>query len=75
MIQMHPNHDPASFSPSKRHEQDEARQAQPMETNKQLEEQLPFKKRRYAGQQPSTSTPMDIHQFDDDEGSNESMKK
>jgi hypothetical protein len=70
-IQIHASHD----SPSKRHEQDEGRQAQPMETNKQLEEQLPFKKRRYAGQPASASIPMDIHHSDDDEGSNESMKK
>ena len=42
-----------------------------METNKQTKEQLPFKKRRYTGQ----SSPMDMSHFDDDEGSNDSMKK
>lgn len=34
-------------------------------------EQLPFKKRRYTGQ----SSPMDLSHFDDDDGSNDSMKK
>lgn len=51
------------------------KQSQPMETNKQGEEQLPFKKRRYAGQQSSVLSPMDIDQHEDDETSNESMKK
>jgi len=41
------------------------------ENNKQTKEQLPFKKRRYTGQ-PS---PMDLSHFDDDDGSNDSMKK
>ncbi|CAF1352547.1 unnamed protein product [Adineta ricciae] len=51
------------------------KQNQSMETNKQGEEQLPFKKRRYAGQQSSVLSPMDIDQHEDDEASNESMKK
>lgn len=42
-----------------------------METNKQTKEQLPFKKRRYTGQ----SSPMDMSHFDDEDGSNDSMKK
>lgn len=41
------------------------------ENTKQAKEQLPFKKRRHTGQ----SSPMDMSHFDDDEGSNESMKK
>ncbi|UJR26775.1 hypothetical protein I4U23_008089 [Adineta vaga] len=47
------------------------KQAQPMETNKQGEEQLPFKKRRYAGQSSSVFSPMDTNQHEDDEASNE----
>jgi hypothetical protein len=46
-----------------------------MDTNKQMEEQLPFKKRRYnAGQQSSAYSPMDVN-HDDDDASNESIKK
>ncbi len=48
---------------------------QSMETNKQFEEQLPLKKRRYTGQQPSGHSPMDINHDDDDDASNESIKK
>jgi hypothetical protein len=60
---------------NKRHDNEETKQNQPMDTNKQFEEQLPFKKRRYAGQQSSVYSPMDTNHHDDDEASNESMKK
>jgi len=51
------------------------KQIQSMDTNnKQFEEQLPFKKRRYTGQQSSVYSPMDIN-HDDDDASNESIKK
>jgi hypothetical protein len=51
------------------------KQIQPMDTNtKQFEEQLPFKKRRYTGQQSSVYSPMDTN-HDDDDASNESVKK
>jgi hypothetical protein len=59
---------------NKRHDSEENKQIQPMDTNKQLEEQLPFKKRRYTGQQSSVYSPMDTN-HDDDETSNESGKK
>jgi hypothetical protein len=51
------------------------KQVQSMDTNnKQFDEQLPFKKRRYTGQQSSVYSPMDTN-HDDDEASNESVKK
>ena len=46
-----------STLPSKRSEDEE----QPVDAAKQFEEQLPFKKRRYAGQRPRMAT------LDDDE--------
>lgn len=58
----------------KRADNEENKHVQPMDTNKQSEEQLPFKKRRYTGQSSSVYSPMDTH-HDDDEASNESMKK
>ncbi|CAF0886847.1 unnamed protein product [Adineta steineri] len=60
---------------NKRHENEETKQVQPMDTTKQFEEQLPFKKRRYTGQQSSVYSPMDTNHHEDDETSNESMKK
>ena len=58
------------------HNESQNKQAQPMDTTKQMEEQLPFKKRRYnAGQQSSAYSPMDINHPDDDDASNESIKK
>lgn len=70
---------PASFPESissvqnKRHEneEDKLNMQQPLQTNKQFSEQLPFKKRRYAGQQLRMST---AHN-DDDDVSDESAKK
>ncbi|CAF0902540.1 unnamed protein product [Rotaria sp. Silwood1] len=59
---------------NKRSDSEENKQTQPMDTSKQSEEQLPFKKRRYTGQSSSVYSPMDIN-HDDDEASNESMKK
>ena len=62
-----------SAVPTKRYEngQDQPFVSPPMESNKQLEEQLPFKKRRFAGQ---TSRMATVHD-DDDEVSDESVKK
>ena len=60
---------------SKRQDNEDNKQVQPMDTTKQGEEQLPIKKRRYTGQQPPVCSPMDTHQHDDEEASNESMKK
>jgi hypothetical protein len=58
---------------NKRHENEEDKQIQPqqMEPNKPFVEQLPFKKRRYAGQQSRMAT---VHD-DDDEVSDESLRK
>jgi hypothetical protein len=51
------------------------KQIQSMDTNKQqFDEQLPLKKRRYTGQESSVYSPMDTN-HDDDETSNESIKK
>ena len=63
----------AAAVPTKRYEndQDQPFVSPPMESNKQLEEQLPFKKRRFAGQ---TSRMATVHD-DDDEVSDESVKK
>ncbi|CAF3364296.1 unnamed protein product [Rotaria socialis] len=58
----------------KRPDNEEHKQAQVMDTNKQSEEQLPFKKRRYTGQSSSVYSPMDTN-HDDDDASDESMKK
>jgi hypothetical protein len=58
----------------KRHDNEDNKQIQSMETSKQYNEQLPFKTRRYAGQQSSVCSPMDTN-HDDDEASNESVKK
>ena len=59
---------------NKRSDNDERQQIQSMDTNKQCEEQLPFKKRRYTGQPTSIHSPMDTNHHDD-ETSNESIKK
>jgi hypothetical protein len=57
---------------NKRHENEEDKQIQQqLETTKQSTEQLPFKKRRYTGQQLRMAT---VHD-DDDEVSDESVKK
>jgi hypothetical protein len=58
---------------NKRHDNEEEKQIQQqqLETNKQASEQLPFKKRRYTGQQLRMAT---VHD-DDDEVSDESVKK
>ncbi|CAF3764395.1 unnamed protein product [Rotaria sordida] len=58
---------------NKRSDSEENKQTQPMDISKQSEEQLPFKKRRHTGQS-SVYSPMDTN-HDDDEASNESMKK
>jgi len=61
-----------SILQNKRHENEEDKQIQQqIETNKQSTEQLPFKKRRYTGQQLRMDT---VHD-DDDEVSDESAKK
>jgi len=61
-----------SILQNKRHENEEDKQIQQqLETNKQSVEQLPFKKRRYTGQQLRMAT---VHD-DDDEVSDESAKK
>ncbi|CAF4888042.1 unnamed protein product, partial [Rotaria sp. Silwood1] len=61
-----------SFLQHKRHENEEDKQSQrSLETNKQSTEQLPFKKRRYTGQQSRMAT---VHN-DDDDVSDESVKK
>lgn len=58
----------------KRYDNEDNKHIQLMDTTKQSEEQLPFKKRRYTGQSSSVYSPMDTN-HDDDEASNESMKK
>jgi hypothetical protein len=63
-----------SLFQNKRHDNDDNKQIQAMDTSKQFKEKLPFKKRRYAGQQSSVYSPMDTN-HDDDEASNESVKK
>ena len=79
--QISPNHSNEfiSFVPNKRQDHDEVNQAQDMDTGKPLKEQLPFKKRRYAGESSATPLPMDMkhvdNDADDDEGSNDSIKK
>ena len=75
--QISPNRSSESISsvPNKRHDHDEVNQAQAMDTAKPFEEQLPFKKRRYAGQPSAAPLPMDMHHLGDDEGSNDSIKK
>ncbi|CAF1354021.1 unnamed protein product [Rotaria sordida] len=61
-----------SILQNKRHENEEDKQIQrSLETNKQSTDQLPFKKRRYTGQQSRMSN---IHN-DDDDVSDESVKK
>jgi hypothetical protein len=61
-----------SIFQNKRHDNEEDKQIQqPIETTKQFAEQLPFKKRRYAGQQTRMAT---VHD-NDDEVSDESLKK
>jgi hypothetical protein len=64
-----------SILQNKRHENEEDKQIQQqqqqLETKKQFSEQLPFKKRRYTGQQLRMAT---VHD-DDDEVSDESVKK
>jgi hypothetical protein len=66
--------EPMSNFQNKRHDNEEEKQIQqqqPIETNKQSTDQLPFKKRRYTGQQLRMAT---VHD-DDDEVSDESVKK
>jgi hypothetical protein len=65
-----------SILQNKRHENEEDKQIQeqPLETNKQFVEQLPFKKRRYTGHQTRMSTFHDDDD-DDDEVSDEYVKK
>jgi hypothetical protein len=65
-----------SILQNKRHDNEEDKQIQqqqqqPLETTKQSSDQLPFKKRRYAGQQTRMAT---VHD-DDDDVSDESVKK
>ncbi|CAF2627612.1 unnamed protein product [Rotaria sp. Silwood2] len=61
-----------SILQNKRHDNEEDKQIQrSLETNKQSTEQLPFKKRRYTGQQSRMAT---VHN-DDDDVSDESAKK
>jgi hypothetical protein len=74
IIQSNSLNESISFLQNKRNDSEENKQTQPMDTTKQFEEQLPFKKRRYTGKQSSVYSPMDVN-HDDDEGSNESMKK
>ena len=64
--------EPMSNFQNKRHDNEEEKQVQQqIETNKQSSDQLPFKKRRYTGQQLRMAT---VHD-DDDEVSDESVKK
>lgn len=64
----------ASTAPTKRCENDQDQPfVSPMESNRQLEEQLPFKKRRFTGQTSPMATAHDDD--DDDEVSDESVKK
>ncbi len=71
----HTHYSTVSFSQTNSLNESQNKQVQPMDTNKQMEEQLPFKKRRYnAGQQSSAYSPMDVN-HDDDDASNESIKK
>ncbi|UJR22338.1 hypothetical protein I4U23_025400 [Adineta vaga] len=65
--------DAMSMLQNKRHENEEDKQVQQqIEPTKQSTEQLPFKKRRYTGQQIRMAT---VHNDDDDEVSDESVKK
>jgi hypothetical protein len=64
--------EPMSNFQNKRHDNEEEKHIQQqIETNKQSSDQLPFKKRRYTGQQLRMAT---VHD-DDDEVSDESVKK
>ncbi|CAF1283604.1 unnamed protein product [Adineta steineri] len=60
-----------SILQNKRHDNEEDKPVQQVETNKQFIEQLPFKKRRYTGQQTRMAS---VHN-DDNEVSDESAKK
>ncbi len=72
----HTHYSTVSFSQTNSSNESQNKQVQSMDTNKQMEEQLPFKKRRYnAGQQTSVCSPMDVNHPDDDDASNESIKK
>jgi hypothetical protein len=69
------SHFPFSSPPVKRNEHEEDAQPQAMDLSKQLEEQLPFKKRRHTGQTMSMLSSREEQQFDDDDASNECIKK